>query len=653
MGKAMMGKVLHVDLAAHEIREEDISTRTYERHLAGQGLAARLLSERIPVGTDPLGDGNILAFAAGLLTGTGSFFSGRWTLAGKSPLTGGWGDSNCGGTLAPAIKRCGYDAILFSGRSQTPVYLLVRDGRAELRNAADLWGKDTTDTEEALIARHGRGARVAAIGPAGEKLSLIAGVCNDRGRIAARSGLGAVMGSKKLKALVLDGKRRIEVHDREEMKRLSGSCGKWVRFQPPFLPGPAAAYVGSLMRVLPMQMAQDGLLYKILLSKWGTVSMNQMSVEMGDAPIMNWKGSCADWPPSLSRSVNPDALVARQKVRYHCYSCPLGCGGICTTAKYAETHKPEYETSLALGGLLMNGDLESIFTMNEMLNRAGMDTISAGGTAAFAIECYEKGLLTKNDTDGLELTWGNTEAVIALIGRMISREGIGDLLADGSRMAAKRIGRGAEAFAIHAGGQELPMHDGRNDPGYALHYAAEPTPGRHTLGSQMYYEMFRLWKRAKDLPKPAPLYFKAAKYDPSPEAAAKAAACSRYMNVANGAGLCLFGLFMGADRIPVFEWLNAATGWSKSPEEYLEIGGELQTIKQRFNVNHGIDPVSFRPSDRAIGRPPQERGANRGRTVAIEKLMSGYWREFGWDEETGRTVEAGNGKIDPGSSYAL
>jgi len=125
------------------------------------------------------------------------------------------------------------------------------------------------------------------------------------------------------------------------------------------------------------------------------------------------------------------------------------------------------------------------------------------------------------------------------------------------------------------------------------------------------------------------------------------------MNVANGAGLCLFGLFMGADRIPVFEWLNAATGWSKSPEEYLEIGGELQTIKQRFNVNHGIDPVSFRPSDRAIGRPPQERGANRGRTVAIEKLMSGYWREFGWDEETGRTVEAGNGKIDPGSSYAL
>jgi aldehyde:ferredoxin oxidoreductase len=653
MGKGFMGKILRVDLGTREIREETLPDEAYERHLAGQGLAARLLAEEIPAGADPLGSGNVLAFAAGVLTGTGSLFSGRWTVAGKSPLTGGWGDANAGGTFAPAIKRCGFDAILFRGISAEPVYLFVRNGRAELRDAADLWGRDTADAEEALTARHGPGARVAAIGPAGEKRSLISGISNDRGRIAARSGLGAVMGAKKLKALVLDGALRIPVHDRSEMKRLSEACNRWVRFQPPFLPGPAAAYVGSLMRILPMQMAQDGLLYKILLKKWGTVSMNQMSVEMGDAPVKNWLGNSADWPPKKSRSVNPDAVIAREERKYHCYSCPLGCGGICRTGQSAETHKPEYETVLALGALCMNGDFDSICHLNERLNRAGMDTISAGGTVAFAIECYERGLLTKADTDGLELTWGNTAAVVALVEKMIAREGIGDLLADGTRIAAKRIGADAEPLAVHAGGQELPMHDGRNDPGYALHYAVEATPGRHTIGSQMYYEMFQLWKKAKALPSPSPLYFKAQKYDPSPEKAVMAASCTRYMNVANGAGLCIFGLFLGANRIPVFDWLNAATGWRRSPEEYLAIGGEIQTVKQRFNIAHGIDPASVSPPGRALGRPPQREGANRGRTVEIERMRSDYWREFGWDPQTGRPPETDGEKPDFRSSYAM
>ena len=653
MGKGFMGKILRVDLGTREIREETLPDEAYERHLAGQGLAARLLAEEIPAGADPLGSGNVLAFAAGVLTGTGSLFSGRWTVAGKSPLTGGWGDANAGGTFAPAIKRCGFDAILFRGISAEPVYLFVRNGRAELRDAADLWGRDTADAEEALTARHGPGARVAAIGPAGEKRSLISGISNDRGRIAARSGLGAVMGAKKLKALVLDGALRIPVHDRSEMKRLSEACNRWVRFQPPFLPGPAAAYVGSLMRILPMQMAQDGLLYKILLKKWGTVSMNQMSVEMGDAPVKNWLGNSADWPPKKSRSVNPDAVIAREERKYHCYSCPLGCGGICRTGQSAETHKPEYETVLALGALCMNGDFDSICHLNERLNRAGMDTISAGGTVAFAIECYERGLLTKADTDGLELTWGNTAAVVALVEKMIAREGIGDLLADGTRIAAKRIGADAEPLAVHAGGQELPMHDGRNDPGYALHYAVEATPGRHTIGSQMYYEMFQLWKKAKALPSPSPLYFKAQKYDPSPEKAVMAASCTRYMNVANGAGLCIFGLFLGANRIPVFDWLNAATGWRRSPEEYLAIGGEIQTVKQRFNIAHGIDPASVSPPGRALCRPPQREGANRGRTVEIERMRSDYWREFGWDPQTGRPPETDGEKPDFRSSYAM
>ena len=641
-----MGKILAVNLSTKEIREESIPDNVYEQYLTGMGLAAYILYNRIPSGADPLGPENILGFVSGLLTGTGSLFAGRWMVAGKSPLTGGWGEANCGGSFAPAIKRCGYDGIFFSGISENPVYLFVKNGKAELRDASHVWGKDTRESEELLIAETGGQSQAAVIGPAGEKLSLISGICNDKGRMAARSGLGAVMGAKRLKAVVLDGKKRIDVHNRAEVKRLSQFCNKWVQFQIPFLPGPMAAYVGTLMRVLPVQMAMDGLLYKTLLKKWGTGSMNQMSVEMGDSPVKNWKGSNRDWGIKQSNSVNPDAIGKYEKVKYHCYACPLGCGGVCTPkGKYSETHKPEYETVLALGGLSMNSDLNTIFYLNETLNRAGMDTISAGGAVAFAMECYETGILTKKETGGLELTWGNSEAVTALIEKMIRREGLGDILADGVKSAASQIGKNAGEFAIHAGGQELPMHDGRNDPGYNIHYAVEAAPGRHNTGAQIYYEMFQLWKVVKGLPRVNPLYSKGKKYVADEDKAIMAASCSKFMNVANGAGLCLFGVFLGAKRIPTFDWLNAATGWNKKPEQYLKIGEGIQTLKQAFNIKHGIDPRSSMPNARAIGRPPQVEGANRGRTMDMEKLTSDYYSQFGWDPKTGRPTEESMAKI--------
>jgi aldehyde:ferredoxin oxidoreductase len=635
-----MGKVLMADLSTREIREETIPDHIYEQYLSGMGLAAHILYDMIPAGADPLGPENIIGFVSGLLTGTGSLFAGRWMVVGKSPLTGGWGEANCGGSFSPAIKRCGYDGIFFTGISEKPVYLYVNYDGAELRDASHLWGRDAVESEALLISETSANSRVAVIGPAGERLSLISGICNDRGRMAARSGLGAVMGAKRLKAVVLNGKKRIEVHNRAETKRLSQMCNRWVQFQPPIFAGPMAAYVGALMRILPVQMSMDGLVYKMLLKKWGTGGMNQMSVEMGDAPIKNWRGSNVDWGIRKSMSVNPDAIRKYEKVKYHCYACPLGCGGICSTkGKYGETHKPEYETVLSLGGLCMNADIDSIFHLNEILNRAGMDTISAGSTVAFAIECYEAGILTKKDTDGLELTWGNSEAIVALIEKMIRREGIGDILADGSKVAVRKIGKKAGLFAMHAGGQELPMHDGRNDPGYNVHYSVEAAPGRHTVGAQMYYEMFQLWKVAKGLPRVKPLYFKDRKYIADEEKAMKAALCSKFVNVVNCAGLCLFGVFLGAKRTPTFSWLNAATGWNKTPEEYLDIGAQIQTLKQAFNIKHGIDPRLFRPGDRVIGKPAQTEGANRGRTVDMEKMIRDYYGQFGWNPETGRPTE--------------
>lgn len=646
MPNGCMGKVLWVDLSSNAIREEIIPADIYQNYLSGIGLAVRLLYDRIPAKADPLGPDNILGFVAGLLTGTGSLFAGRWMAVAKSPLTGTWGDANCGGNFAPAIKRCGYDGIFFSGISEKPVYLCIDKGQTRLRDAGYIWGMDTKETERALKKETGaKNARIACIGPAGENLSLISGIANDGGRMAARSGLGAVMGSKNLKAVVLCGLKRVSAHDGRTIKTLSKKCNQSVQFMPPFPPAFVLTYLGSILRALPAQPKTEAIffntIYKIMLKKWGTSSLNQILIEIGDSPIKNWIGSNEDFGPEKSERLNPDVFSDCVMVKYHCYACPLGCGGICKKpGKFDETHKPEYETVLALGGLCLNDDPNSIFTMNEKLNRAGMDTISVGGTVAFAIECYEKGILTKADVNGLELTWGNSQAIMALVDLMIRREGIGDILADGVMAAAQRIEKGSAQYAIHAGGQELAMHDSRYDPGFAVHNCVEAAPGKHTIGSQLYYELFQLWEKVKGLPEPDIIYLKKSKYRPDTEKAIASAACSKFMNVMNGAGMCLYGAMLGAESFPLFEWLNAATGWGKTPEEYMRMGERIQTLKQMFNIKQGIEPSRIKMSDRTLGRPPLPVGANQGRTIPIEKLVRDYWNIFGWDPRSGKPTNA-------------
>jgi len=250
-----MGKILHVDLSSGEIREEALSDDFYRKFLSGAGLAAKVLYDRIPKGADPLGPDNVLAFVSGLLTGTGAFLTGRWMVAAKSPLTGGYGEANCGGTFSPAIKRCGYDGIFFRGISEKPVLLRITDGKAQLADASHVWGKDAVESERILTEEAGGKARVAVIGQAGENLSLISGVCNDRGRIAARSGLGAVMGSKRLKAVVLQGKVKIPVEDPEAMKKLNQQFMKWFKAGEALeskFPTKLFALLGRFFRVAPV-----------------------------------------------------------------------------------------------------------------------------------------------------------------------------------------------------------------------------------------------------------------------------------------------------------------------------------------------------------------------------------------------------------------
>ncbi len=641
--KCYTGKVLFVDLTTKVIHSETIPDAVYEQFLSGVGLGTYILYKHIPAGADPLGPDNMLGFVSGLLTGTPSLVTGRWMAVFKSPITGGWGDANCGGNLSPAIKQCGYDAIFIKGVSLTPVYLFVDSTTAVLKDATHVWGKDAIEAEKTLQQENWNKKKpvVALIGPAGEKLSLISGIVNDGGRLAARSGGGAVMGSKNLKAMVLAGVKPIGSHDPAAMKALSKDLSaKMRKFNlPGFVRGGIFPLMGRIMGGMTRALPLDGAMAGILMKRWGTISNNTLGITSGDTPLKNWKGSVKDYNRSYFKHLNPEKILKVEKKKYHCYSCTIGCGGIVdiaesTNGEFTHSHKPEYETCTTFGGLVMNKDLDAIFYINELLNRAGMDSIAAGSTVAFAMECYEKGVLTQALADGIDLSWGNTQAIIALVKKMIARDGIGDLLADGVKAAASKLGVTGQPYVVTAGGVEPGMHDSRFDPLLAIHFSVDPTPGRHTIGCAQYYDMMHLWEKVTWAP-PTGAYLKADEYIPNDKLALKSVASSCYKELADGAGGCLFAMMLGVNHWKLFEWLNAATGWQKTPDEYMEIGKRIQTLRQMFTIKHGVDPMSYKISPRLAGVPPLSEGPNKGKTVPIEEMMKLHWKHFGWEEQTG------------------
>ena len=643
------GKVLWVDLESGQTEVEEIPETAYQEVLSGTGLAARILFSAIPEGADPLGPDNVLGFSSGLLTNTGAQMVGRWMVTAKSPLTGGWGDANGGGHFSPAIKRAGFDAIFFRGVSKEPVYLRIMDDQIELKDASHLWGLDTVETERRIKEENsGKGLRVACIGPAGERLSLASGVVTEGARIAARSGLGAVMGSKRLKAVALAGNAKIQTHDPETIRKLSKDFIQWVKDgekTAKWMTGWFRRFFGRFMRVSPVQFAGTGEGVRGVLRLYGTIFSNLLSAESGDSPVMNWKGSGYHDFPIATHSGKLDAalILEHQTKRYHCYSCPVGCGGILelsgkTRFPLAESHKPEYETCCAFGALILNNDLEALFMINDMLNRAGMDTITAGSAVALAMECHEQGILSKDDMDGLDLSWGNADAVIELVEKMIAREGFGDVLADGAERAAQRIGKNAEDFAVHAGGQDLPMHDCRFDPGFGVSYSMEPAPGRHTLYSYLYLELYALHKTFPGLPSVDLVYRRLSKLS-TKEREILLSAGSKFMQVVNAAGGCLFAAQCGP-RYPLIDYLNAATGWDKEPNEYLVIGERIQHLRQAFNIKHGKIPGrDFRLPPRIVGDPPLSKGPLKGITIPIEELNENFARAMGWDTSGKPTLE--------------
>ena len=644
--KGYIGKVLFVNLSNGEIHSEVVPDEVYEQYLSGVGLGVHTLYQRIPAGADPLGPDNMLGFVSGLLTGTPSVVTGRWMVVCKSPITGGWGDSNCGGTFSPAIKQCGYDAIFINGKADQPVYLYIDHKTAEIRSAAHVWGVDAIEAEKILRKenRKIKKPNIAVIGTAGEKVSLISGIVNDGGRIAARSGGGAVMGSKNLKAVVLAGIKPIGCADPVAMKAISKELSINIRKANMPVNGGIFPLMGMVMGRMKRALPLDGMMVGMLMKKWGTISNNTLGITSGDSPLKNWGGSVVNYNRSFYKHLNPEKVMKIEARKYHCYACVIGCGGIVEVAKatngeFTESHKPEYETMMTFGGLVMNKNFNSILYINELLNRAGMDSISAGGTVAFAIECYENGVITKEMADGLELNWGNSRDILALVKKMIAREGLGDLLADGVKVAAKKLRVTDKPYAVTAGGQEPGMHDSRMDPLMGIHYSVDPTPGRHTIGSGQYYDMLHLWEKVSWAPKSG-IYLKSEEYVPSEKVALKTVAMSCYKELVDGSGGCLFAMVMGVSHWKFFEWLNAATGWQKTPDEFMVIGKRIQTLRQMFGVKHGIDPTTFKMSSRMAGEPPLKTGPNKGKTVPIKEMMQEHWKAYGWDTHTGIPTRA-------------
>jgi aldehyde:ferredoxin oxidoreductase len=631
-----------VNLSEGTIQYEDVDDEIYRKFLSGAGLAAKVLWDRMEPKCDPMGPGNILGFATGLLTDTGSLFTGRFTVVAKSPVSYGWGDANCGGFFSPLLKRCGIDALFFHGASPRPVYLYIDHQSATLHDAADLWGKDTIETETLLKEQYSASAQVACIGPAGEKLSRIAGISTDHGRMAARAGLGAVMGSKKLKAIVAAGKSMVPVTDRDKVKELSKQFkerfNKYDSWKDKLSDG-LLALAGRLTGKGGIYVRQPAVVWRLMLKKFGTPSLTAASLESGDSPVKNWKGGPSEFSREKYRKVGAEAIGKYDTKKYGCYSCPLRCGATSkvTDGPYPieKSHRPEYETICSFADLLLNDDLHSIFKLNDMVNRGGIDSISCGGVLAFAIECYTEGIISKSDTGGLELGWGKSQTLIELTRMIIDREGIGDILADGVRIAAQKLGKGAEKFAVHCGGVEPPMHDAKFDPGFAMTYHCEPAPGRHTVAGLQYLDLQELEKQFSRAARIPLFTTRGQRYDPHDKGEAVAVSAF-YKMLVDGAGACLFGTQIGGE-LPLCQWMNAVTGWECANDEYLVIGERIQQLRHAFNVREGLNAIKdFRPHPRVYGAPPLSGGPLKGITLDLDALALSYYHAMHWDPATGK-----------------
>lgn len=592
------GKLLFVDLTKGTLEERVLSEELARNFVGGYGIGARILYDMMKPGVDALGPDNVLGFVSGPLNGTGALFGGRYTVVCKSPVTGEWNDANSGGAFGPELKRAGFDGVFVSGAAAKPVYIFIKDGKAEIRDAAKLWGKDCTETQEALVVETGEeGLRAALIGPAGEQKSLMACVINDIHRAAGRGGCGAVMGAKNLKAVAVAGTMKVPVANPEKVKNVNAEIQDWMKN------GPTVQQVN-------------------LFGTYGTGGMTAGSAMTGDAPVKNWGGAGAvDMGEESAAKLGSFAFDAKYKTKkYACAQCPLGCGAHYRVddGKWSlgDTDRPEYETLAAFGTMTLNNDIESIMKCNDICNRYGLDTISVGATVAWAIECHENGVFSRQETDGIDLKWGNGEAIVAATQAIADQKGFGKILAMGSAMAAEKLGKGAQ-YLQTVRGIELPMHDPRFSPRFARTYQYDPTPARHVKGGL----------GIPDFGSPNDVKYN---YEGRGDVDV---AVTCHTEIVNIAGSCIFGGF-SMPQNAVAGLIEAVTGWEFKAEEVVKTGKRVMNMRHAFNLREGQKPGDVVLPGRCVGEPPLEAGPLKGVTVDHKKLAESFFDAIGWDKKT-------------------
>ena len=553
------GAILRVDLSRNAFQVETPEEDFYRTYFGGWGFVAYYLLKEVPPGTDALSPDNKLIFALGPVTGVPIAGSARNAVGARSPLTGLFGEADAGGWWNAELKRAGYDAIIFEGKAEKPVYLWVQDGEVEIRDATHLWGKTTAESQ-GMIRKELRDKRIrtAQIGPGGENMVRYACVVNDLRHTAGRCGIGAVMGSKNLKAVACRGHRLPEIADRQAVREIT----KWF-----------TENYKELSGTLP----QYGMGYNLKGSSDG-----------GGLPTHNFRDGVFEGAKKISAETVMDTIGVRMG---GCYACPIKCKKVVQAQEPYKVHQiyggPEYETLGSLGSCCGIDDAVAVSRGHELCNAYSIDTISTGVSIAFAMECYEKGLLTKKDTDGLDLHFGNADAMVTLLEWIAYRKGFGAFVAEGTRRMAEKIGKASEAFAVHTKGQEAPMHDPRaRGPELGMSYVMSPTGADHVHTN--------LWSVFK-----------------------------------NCATMCVVPRY---SREQMRDIVNGVTGWGLSVEDLETVGERAMDMARAFNALEGLTAEDDRTAPRFL--TGFSFGPREGQHIDAEELKQSkqdYYEKMGWN----------------------
>ncbi len=597
-----MGKILRVDLTRGEMREVPLDRDVAKDYIGGRGLGIYFLNRELDPDCEPLAPDNLLVMATGPLTGTGAPTGARYMIMTKSPLTGAITCSNAGGRFPTELKRAGFDGLIFAGQAKRPVYLWIDNGQAELRDAAHLWGRSTHAATDMLREETDPRARVACIGPAGERLVRFAAVMNDKDRAAGRSGVGAVMGSKNLKAVVVRGRGQISLANPERFKTFNQEI--LGRFK-------------AANKKTPLGLTVNG-----------TAGVVITTQHLGVLPTRNWQqGTFEGW-----EQIHGETLTAKYLVRNKaCYACPIGCGRITRVEDDVfggEGEGPEYETIYAMGANCMIDNLAAIIKANYICNELGLDTITMGATIACAMELVERGYL-REDIVGRPLSWGDAAALVELTRQTGYREGFGDRLAEGSYRLAESCGH--PELAMVSKKQEFPGYEPRGAQAMGLAYATSPIGGSHMRGDPAYFELFGIPERVD------PLQWQG-----------KARITKDFQDLSaiiDAAGLCIFfavrnlaGKQLDVPPIGILEYLNAATGADYALEELIQAGERIITAERRFLTRAGFSRRDDTLPERLTTEPLPD-GPAKGMVCHLEAMLDEYYREQNWSADGIPTAE--------------